>query len=60
MPDENRLTVDECYAKAAECLDLANRATVAAHRAMLMDMAQRWQQRAEDLEKANPQVETSP
>jgi hypothetical protein len=44
------LTADEAYAKVAECLDLAERATSAAHRTMLLHMAETWQRIAEDID----------
>ena len=40
------MTPDKCRERARECVDLAQSATTARHRTMLLDMAAKWLQLA--------------
>ena len=51
MPNEKRLTRDECSSKVAECKDMAARAKDPEHRVMLEHMAETWQRICDDLKK---------
>ena len=49
MPDGPRLTLEQCYAKAAECRDLSERARKPSHRVMLEHMAETWERICEEM-----------
>jgi hypothetical protein len=49
MPE--RLTIEECRAKAAECRDIARRAAKSDHRTMLEHMAETWERIGEDIKR---------
>ena len=50
MPD--RLTVEECHAKVAECHEMARRTDRPDHRTMLEHMADTWERICRDLKKS--------
>ena len=52
MTERNRLTLEECHAKIAECRDMARRADAQSHRVMLEHMAETWERICEDMKKS--------
>lgn len=52
------MTVAECQAKAAECRDMAERAPMPGHRAMLRNFADAWERLCEEMKKAQRRLRT--